>query len=323
MKKLEILTSEQEALIPIVRQEWLDLFFKNKGNLNKPVFEEQIEWLYKRLNYKKPFIWYCDSPLMVQIIINIIKKTSQSSTLVEKNNNIGDNIRANIGANNMTFESFSSYGNITDYGWVAFYDYFRRLNYFKYEWGDFLDFQKFLKSGVYDFVAFKDIIFVSACPIEVHQDSNNRLHNTESPAVRFKDGYNIYAIHGRILSSWIWEKKDTITKEMFIEEKNSEIRAAMYSVLGEKRVMEILGATEIDKQLIQHQNEDIEIIKLFKTTEIFAEIDNNPLAWVKFTCPSTGTDYLIACEPHYTDAKEAAASLSIFKKEEYSFDFRT
>ena len=42
-------------------------------------------------------------------------------------------------------------------------------------------------------------------------------------------------------------------------------------VLGEKKMMEILGAIEIDKQLIQHKNNEIEIIKLFKTVEKFPE----------------------------------------------------
>jgi hypothetical protein len=198
-----------------------------------------------------------------------------------------------------------------------------RLDYFKFNWSDFICFQKLLKSGVYDFVAFKDILFVSSCPIEIYQNSNNRLHNTNKPSVLFKDGYSVYAIHGRILPSWIWEKKETITKEMFINEKNAEIRGGIYSVLGEKRMMEILRGIEVDKQIIQHLNDKVEIIKLYKTKETFPEIDNKSLAWVKFTCPSTGTDYLIACEPHFTNAKTAAASLSIFKKEEYQFDFRT
>jgi hypothetical protein len=359
MKKLEVLTKEQEDLIPIVRQEWLDLFFKNKGNLNKKLFEAQIDWLYKRLNYKKPFIWYCDSPLMVQIIINIIKNTPQTNALIRENNNIGANIRDNIGANiranigdnirdnigdniwdnigdnisaniranirdnKLVYEPVSCYCNVSDFGWVAFYDYFKRLNYFKFDWTDFENFQKLITSGVYDFVAFKDIVFVSSCPIEVSQDNNNRLHNTSGASVMFKDGYSVYAIHGRILPSWIWEQKEIITKEKFLSEKNAEIRGGIYSVLGDKKIMELLGAIEIDKKIIQHRNDEVEIIKLIKTKESFPEIDNNPFAWVKFICPSTGSDYLIPCEPKFTNAKEAAASLSIFKTEEYSFDYRT
>jgi hypothetical protein len=237
--------------------------------------------------------------------------------------NIRDNIRDNIWDNKMQYEPFSYYCNVSDFGWAAFYDYFKRLNYFKFNWSDFINIQDFLKSGIYDFVAFKEIIFVSSCPVEIHQDTNNRLHSVNGASVIFKDGYKVHAVHGRILPSWIWEKKDKITKEMFLTEKNAEIRGAMYTILGEKRIMELLDTIEVDKQVIQHANEDIEIVKLYKTRESFPEIDNKPFAWVKFICPSTGSDYLIACEPHHTDAKVAAASLSLFKPEEYSFDFRT
>jgi hypothetical protein len=237
--------------------------------------------------------------------------------------NLRANIRANIWANKFSYESFSCYCNLSDFGWVAFYDYFKQLNYFKFDWSDFVNIQDFLKSGIYDFVAFKKIIFVSSGPVEIYQDINNRLHNMNKAAVTFKDGYSIYAIHGRILPSWIWEKKDEITKEKFLSEKNEEIRGGIYTVLGERKIMELLGASEVDKQVIQHANEDIEIVKLYKTKESFPEIGNNPFAWVKFICPSTGSDYLIACEPHHINAKEAAASLSLFKTEEYSFDFRT
>ena len=411
---LDKLTKEQEDLIPVVRQEWLDVFFKNKGNINKKIFEEQIEWLYKRLNYEKPFIWYCDSPIMVQIIINILRKHTNIWANVGANimanvganvwaniranirANIGANIRANIRANIMAnvganvganvwaniraniranimanvganvganvwaniranvganiranvwanirdniganvgdnirdnigfdYEPFTNYGNYSDFGWVSFYDYFRRLNYFEFNWDDFINFKELLKSGIYDFVAFEKILFASSSPAEIHRDNNNRLHSTTKPSVFFKDGYALYAIHGRILPEWIWKEKNKITKKQFLEESNAEIRAAIYTILGEKRIMEVLGAKEIDKQLVQHANDEVEIIKLYKTTETFSEINNESFAWVKFICPSTGTEYIIACEPKFDNAKEAAASLSIFKTNEYSFNFRT
>ena len=414
MEKLETLTKEQEVLIPIVRQEWLDLFFKNKGVIDKPLFEKEIEWLYKRVGFEKPLVWYCDSPMMCQIITNLLKNNIGdniganiwANIRANIRDNIGDNIRdniranigdnigdniwaniwaniraniganiganiwanidanieaniganirdnieaniganiwaniraniranigdnidanigANIGANKLEFLSFTYYGNTSDYGWCAFYDYFRRLDYFKYDWTDFIEFQKLIKSGLYDFIPFKNIVFVSSCPTEIYQDINNRLHNTMKAAVVFKDEYRVYAIHGRILPSWIWEEKDKITKEQFLKEQNAEIRAGIYTVLGEKRMMKLLEAEETDKQLIQHDNDEIEIIKLYKTKEVLSEI-NNKLAWVKFICPSTGTDYLIACEPKYDNAKEAAASLSIFSTNDYSFNFRT
>ncbi|MCE5225354.1 MAG: hypothetical protein LLG05_05780 [Porphyromonadaceae bacterium] len=320
MEKLEKITQEQEAMIPIVRQEWLNLFYKNKGVLDKSLFDKQIAWLYKKyLNKKAPYVWYCDSPLMVQLVINIFNHNANLGA------NLGANLWDNLGANLINYFLPSYWGNVSDYGWTAFYDFIQKLNHFKYDYSDFDDFKLLLKSGVYDFVAFSSIVFVSSCPFEVHQEANTRIHNINGPAVRFKDGYDVYAIHGRILPSWIWTDKNKITKEQFIFAKNAEIRAGIYSVLGEKKIMEILDCKEIDKQCIQHQNGDIEIVKLYKTREL-VQITNslsNYLAWVKFICPSTGTEYLIACEPEHENAKEAAASLSIFDKSEYSFNFRT
>jgi hypothetical protein len=339
-------------MIPVVRKEWENLFYQSKGIIDKPLFEKQITWLYKKyLNKEAPYVWYCESPMMCQLVVNILNLGDNlwdnlgdnlgdnlwDNLRVNLGDNLGANLRANLRANlganlranlraKLTYYPTSYWGSISDYGWVAFYDFIENVNHFtEYDFTDFDNYKLFLKSKVYDFIAFSSIIFISSCPFEVHQESNKRLHNIEGPAIRFKDGYDVYAIHGRILPSWIWEKRNIITKEMFIGEKNSEIRAAMYSILGEKRVMEILGAKEIHKGLIEHRNGDIEIVKLFKTKELVQITDNlsNYLAWVKFTCPSTGTDYLIACEPNYDDAIEAASSLSIFKKEEYSFNFRT
>jgi len=440
--RLEKLTLQEEAQISVIRDEWLNLFYTNKG-IDKKTCGEQITWLYnKYLKEQSPYVWYCDSPLMSQLIINILSITKDNLRANLRANlrdnlranlwdnlwdnlednlranlwdnlganlgdnlgaNLGDNLRANLGDNlranlmdnlrdnlganlwdnlednlranlwdnlganlgdnlganlganlrdnlgdnlranlmdnlranlranlmdnlrdNLGFHlPVASWCSISDYGWTSIYDFIERLHYFDFDFTDFDNYKKLLQSGIYEMIPFKNIVFVSTCPIEVYQDENKRLHNIHGPAVRFKDGYEVFAIRGRILPAWIWKQKETITKEKFISESNAEIRAGMYSVLGEKRIMEILGAVEVDKQLVQHQNGDIEILKLFKTTETFFEIGNTPLAWVKFICPSTGTDYLIACEPHHVNAKEAAASLSIFDKSEYSFNYRT
>ena len=76
--KLEKLTPEQEQLMYQVRDEWINLALKeNTKGINKPLFEEGIEWLYKDLlNKPKPKIVYCDSWLSCLITINFFKKLS-------------------------------------------------------------------------------------------------------------------------------------------------------------------------------------------------------------------------------------------------------
>jgi cobyric acid synthase len=114
-----------------------------------------------------------------------------------------------------------------------------------------------------------------------------------------------------------------ITRERFMSEKNSEVRGGMYAILGQKGVMDLLGAEVIDVKVIAHANGDLETVELLKTKEKFPEIENQPFAWVKMVCPSTGTNYLQGVEPHHTNALEAIASLSMFSPKDYSFDFRS
>ena len=179
--------------------------------------------------------------------------------------------------------------------------------------------------GVFDIYWDHDLCLVSKLPLKVTRNDEGDLHNPDAAAIEFADGFNIYAINGRQIESRIWEnvKNNTLTQQDFQEERNVETQAAIYTILGDERMMQLLGAKEIDTQTINHNNGDEEIVSLYKTESTFDFIQSNPFAWVKITCPSTGRSYLIGVEPHHTDALEALASLSPFEREDYSFDFRT
>jgi len=86
MKKLEVLTDEQLALIEPHRQIWLDKFYKNQG-IDKELAAKQIKWLYEFCGKKEPQIMFMDSPVGVDILL---------ATIENKGQNIGDNIRDNI-----------------------------------------------------------------------------------------------------------------------------------------------------------------------------------------------------------------------------------
>lgn len=71
---LHELTPEQEALIPIVRDEWLNPIFAPEGPapLDKKKCKDGIEWLYKITGLEKPIIFFLDSPLGCQLAANIL-----------------------------------------------------------------------------------------------------------------------------------------------------------------------------------------------------------------------------------------------------------
>ena len=184
-------------------------------------------------------------------------------------------------------------------------------------------YKKLLKSGVFNAYEYENIVFAIQPPVYIERNTQGNLHSTTTAAVKFKDGNNYYFINGRSIPSWVIEEKDAITKEKFINETNSDIKGAIYEVLGTEGMMKMLGAEVIDTKNIHHANGEEEIVELLKTKDTFPELDNMPLAWIKMICPSTGTTYLQGVEPKYTDAIEAIASLSPFTKEEYSFNYRS
>lgn len=219
------------------------------------------------------------------------------------------------------FNLYSSYMGLSNYGWVSFYDFFEKINIV--DDFNFKQYKKILKSGVFNAYEFENFVFAIQPPIYVERNSQGRLHSTSTAAVKFRDGSSYYFINGRPIPEWVVEKKDAITKDQFLQEKNSDIKGAIYEVLGSEGLINLLGAEITDTKTIHHDNGDVEIVELLKTKDTFPELDYDPLAWVKMTCPSTGTNYLIGVDPQYNDAIEAIASLSPFTKDEYSFNFRS
>ena len=69
---LENLTPEQTALIPVIRQRWIDKLNKPK-QLDREKCTPLIHRLYKTANIKEPMIIYVDSPLYCQIGANLLK----------------------------------------------------------------------------------------------------------------------------------------------------------------------------------------------------------------------------------------------------------
>ena len=100
----------------------------------------------------------------------------------------------------------------------------------------------------------------------------------------------------------------------------------MYELIGEQNMMTFLNTEIVDSQSIMHNNGDIEELILIKTKNTFPELENKPLAWIKFKCPSTGSNYHIATNPDFTDVIEAAKFHRPFgdlSDVEYQWNFRS
>ena len=100
---LDKLTPEQEKLMDVVKQHWLDNLFKCERRMNREKTVEFVNWLYTVADLALPEVVFCDSPK------HCIEKLREISGEPDRN------------------EAFSLYGGIWDYDWIAFYDYFTKI----------------------------------------------------------------------------------------------------------------------------------------------------------------------------------------------------
>jgi hypothetical protein len=214
--------------------------------------------------------------------------------------------------------SYLPYFDWSDFGWVAFYDYFQEFDTNKFapgNWDNFGDYAKMCQYAPFISYIVGNYVIAVKPPVSVIKNENGILHNPQGPSVEFSDGYCQYYINGRNLPSWIWEKKDTITKEVFLQEKNAEIRGGMYAVLGQKRVFDLIGASEVGKKFANN-----ETYILYRTTE---KIGDKHWQWVGVKCPSTGTDYLLGVPDTVTCPIEAVAGTWGLTASEYIINQHT
>ena len=179
----------------------------------------------------------------------------------------------------------------------------------------------YLKSNIYSAIFSEILCIVSKYPKKIYRDENNNLHNVNEMAVKWgfslkETQFNCYYVHGREVPKMIFNKinNNTLTKTDFINEENEDIKASIYEIIeskGEGSILKFLDVIEVDKQNINHVNGCEEMI-LYKTKELFKEeVDLNgkspaPLAWLKMTCPSTGSVYLIPTDGSFNNVIDAA-----------------
>ena len=238
---------------------------------------------------------------------------------------VGDSVMASVRASvgdsvGDSVNEYSSYIDLSNYGWVSFYDFFEKINLL--DNFNFKQYKKLIRSNVFNAYEYENYVFAIQPPVYIETNLAGRLHSTTQAAVQFRDGSEYYFINGRSIPAWIVNDKSSITKERFMKETDADIKGAIYESIGQQGMLDLLGAKVVDRREIVHANGDREVVELLKTNDLFKEIDNQPFAWVSMCCPSTGTHYLQGVEPHHTNAIEAIASLSPFNAKDYSFNFR-
>jgi len=82
---------------------------------------------------------------------------------------------------------------------------------------------------------YEPICFVCRRPEKLSTDNRGRLHNDSGPAIKFKDGFELYSWNGTTVRQQTIQSKDSITPSMIENETNAEVRRVLIERYGAER----------------------------------------------------------------------------------------
>ena len=202
----------------------------------------------------------------------------------------------------------NTWGNL-DMFWLGFYAYIHEVLSVEGEvisrFKIFHDFSK--EVGLW--FPYKDVCIISQKPTEIHMH-NDRLHHDGGPAIKFADGYSLWALSGIRVSQEIAETPaDKMQYQMIDDEQNTEIRRLLLAKYGEGRYLMDSGAQETHRDkygiLYRREFEDDEPLVMVRVENSTPEPDG------------TNRPYFLRVDPNVKTAHEAVASTFGLTAEEY------
>jgi hypothetical protein len=236
-------------------------------------------------------------------------------------NNVWNNVSANVwnNAGDIKIEPICSYGDINDYGWVAFYDYFTQIGILKNE--HFEKFIDLISSNYFTMIQMSNICVVAKNPSHIYLNERKQMNSISDYAIKFHDGTGMHFVNGRYMNDSLFKKLSNkeYTPDEFFKEKNEEVKSSaiafMQQAYGDEYVAGFLrdSLTEVHTFVDKKNGKFLEgttggmnvgVYTLFK-----GEINDTAIAYVRCYCPSTDRMFFLGVNPAHTNAKDAIASL--------------
>ena len=110
---------------------------------------------------------------------------------------------------------------------------------------------------------FANAVILTERPCRLLRDDRNRLHSEDGMAIKYPDGWGVYAIHGVRVPSFVVEAPGSMTVAQIREEGNAEVKRIMRERFGESRYLSESGATviDVDSVGIESKNGSPDIIR--------------------------------------------------------------
>jgi hypothetical protein len=289
------LTDTQLALIPIVRDEWLQIGLSCEP-LDLPRAKLAVRKAYRAVKLEPPTLWFvADSPLSGAIMATILRAQvgdqvwdqvrAQVGDQVcapvrdqvvaqvwahvgaQVRDQVGDQVWAQVGAQ-VWAQVWAQVGDQVwaqvgaqvraqvgdqvfgshDASWLAFYDFFRRVG-LREVTAPLTGLSELARSCGW-WAPYQGAAILQHRHIEVHL-VDGILHRDEGPAVLYRDGFAVWALHGVRVPRWLAETSTgRIDPKRMLELDNAQVRAEFVRKVGLERLRRKLSEKVLHAKVV-------------------------------------------------------------------------
>lgn len=251
------LTQEQLDRRDEYIQKWREIGL-DCGECDFAVVKDAIKRTYEVVGVEPPkhFIGPYDSPYVGALAAHAVVRIAEEQidygeTTEDLEKLVNDEVQAVIASGEKPSEPFMSgyvYGHM-EY-WLAFYDYIQEVVGIELK-----DIEPMITAAQNCgwWIPFEEVVILQHRPLEIHLDEEDRLHNTEGPAIKYRgdcEFSHVYVVHGvRVPKSLI---DRNYTAEDVDNETNQEIKRIMIELFrnpetGEEGQHEYIKAANAEK----------------------------------------------------------------------------
>lgn len=210
--------------------DWWYKFLTSEQDIDVPVLEEELAWLYAWDNMPPPDVMVCDSP---RAVIEEARKYDPK------------------------IQSTQWIGLSWDAPRAAFYEAHNKLegpNGKAMIYHEVMEHVlRMARAGAWDGILFDGetdkepgLVIVSRRPLVLAHDEQYRPHSVAGPCASWRDGYKLYAYHGVELEEKHIMAPGSISKEELLAENNSERARAVAEILGWDQFVAKVGTRVVD-----------------------------------------------------------------------------
>ena len=148
---------------------------------------------------------------------------------------VWDQVRDQVGARVWAQVSWYCGYGLHDANWLAWLDYFERVVALKFT----VPITGLLESGRSCgwYWPYAGAVLFTERPNRLRRDDQNRLHSDDGAAIRYPDGWGIWAWHGVRVPREVIEQPESLKPSDVLKEANAEVRRVMVERLGVDRFL--------------------------------------------------------------------------------------